>query len=193
MNSRALLRRAFPYLVLGICGFALAYVIVFVFVLPSRILPPEQRPYVPDSNAVLVSRPGAEDSADIRVDTGIAAAPIQRAQSAVSDAIPSPQQTGPVEAPDLVGMALPDARGVLNSMRLQIVVQHDTSSFQPPNTVLSQAPAAATLVQPDATITVTVSYFPLAASRDTAPVQRGSPGSPVPPVVRADSDTTGHS
>ena len=53
MDSRALLRRAFPYLVIGIGGFALAYVIIFVFVLPSKIVPPARQPYSPDSANIL--------------------------------------------------------------------------------------------------------------------------------------------
>ena len=53
MDQRALLRRAFPYLVIGIGGFALAYVIIFVFVLPSKIVPPKREPYNPDTASVL--------------------------------------------------------------------------------------------------------------------------------------------
>jgi hypothetical protein len=164
VDSRALLRRAFPYLVIGIGGFALAYVIIFVFVLPSRIIPPPKQP-APDTATVLqpidTTTLPPPDTETIQQ----AIVPMARAPEAAPD-------LGPTDVPDLQGMALSDARAVLNSYRLQASVRHDTSSFQPPNTVLRQSPAAGERIASGETVTLTVSYFPpepAAGSTSTVP------------------------
>ncbi|MGI9089833.1 MAG: PASTA domain-containing protein [Gemmatimonadaceae bacterium] len=183
MQRRAVLRRAFPYLVIGIGGFALAYVLIFAFVLPSNILPPPVQPYVPDSSNIL--RPIDTATTVPSVQSGATAATIPMA-----DPTPAPL---PVQVPDLTGMALPDARGILNSLRLHTIVERDTSSLQPPNTVIRQLPLPQTDVQQSGTVTVTVSYFPRdttdAATQDTIPVQRGST---LPPIRSAEPDTARH-
>jgi hypothetical protein len=164
--------------VIGIGGFALAYVVIFVFVLPAKMVPPTQRPYVPDTPAVL--RP---------IDTGTAPPEVPVEPSPVTDAISQPPaiDTTPIPAPDLVGMSLPDARRVLNSLRLRPIVTRDTSSFQPPNTVLRQSPAADSLVLVGASVTITASYFPPDSTADTMRVR---PGAPLPPI-RPVPDTQG--
>jgi len=153
VDSRALLRRAFPYLVIGIGGFALAYVIIFVFVLPSKIVPPAKQPYVPDSSGIL--QPIDTSVVHLPPDTGF-----QQATVPMGMPTETPQDLGPTNVPDLVGMALADARAVLNSYRLQASVRRDTSSFQPPNTVMSQSPEAGARIASGGTVTITVSYFP---------------------------------
>lgn len=178
MDQRALLRRAFPYLVIGIGGFALAYVIIFVFVLPSKIVPPKREPYNPDTASVL--KP---------IDTTVQPPPFEPPvpQATVPMAVPPAQTSNaPVDVPDLEGMALADARAVLNSYRLQATVRRDTSSFQPPNTVLRQSPAPGTRLSPGGAVTLTVSYFPPEKSADSAP--RALPES-LPPA-RPVTDTT---
>jgi beta-lactam-binding protein with PASTA domain len=65
-------------------------------------------------------------------------------------------------------------------------VRRDTSSFQPPNTVLHQSPAAGTRLSPGGAVTLTVSYFPPEKSADSAP--RALPDS-LPPA-RPAADTT---
>jgi hypothetical protein len=171
VTFRALLRRAFPYIVIGIGGFALAYVVIFVFVLPTKIVPPAPQPYVPDTSEVL--RP---------IDTAIPSpSPEPPPISARITAAPPVDET-PIPAPDLVGMSLPDARGVLNGFRLRATVTRDTSSFQPPNTVLRQSPPPDSLVFVGGTVTLTVSYFPPDSTSDTMRVQRGTTLPPIRPV-----------
>jgi hypothetical protein len=174
VSVRALLRRAFPYIVIGIGGFALAYVVIFLFVLPSRIIPSPPTPYVPDSSKIL--RP---------IDTGAAPVPVEPPPVTARITQPPPEDTAPMLVPDLVGMSLPDARGVLNGLRLRAVVTRDTSSFQPPNTVLRQRPAADSLTLVGGTVTLTVSYFPPDSTSDTMRVQRGI----ALPRIRSGSDT----
>ena len=172
MDARARLRRAFPYLVIGIGGFALAYVIIFVFVLPSKIVPPARQPYSPDSSGIL--KPIDTSVVHLPADTGFpqATVPMAMAPQAAPD-------LGPTEVPDLVGMALSDARAVLDSYRLTTNVRRDTSSFQPPSTVLRQSPAPGTRISSGGTVTVTVSYFPPEPAESA---QAGSTSTP-PPVI----------
>jgi hypothetical protein len=171
VTFRALLRRAFPYTVIGIGGFALAYVVIFVFVLPTKIVPPPQPPYVPDSSGIL--RP---------IDTGIPRpTPEPPPISARITAAP-PVDATPILAPDLVGLSLPDARGVLNGYRLRTVVTRDTSSFQPPNTVLRQSPPPDSLIPVGGAVTLTVSYFPPDTTSDTMRVRQGTTLPPIRPV-----------
>lgn len=149
MNYRAFVRRAFPYLVLAVGGFAVAYVVIFTFVLPSRVVPPPGTPFVPDSSGI--PRP---------IDTTLLPPP--------DTAVPAMQATVPIGAgtvvpvavPDVVGMALPDARMVLNGVQLDATVQRDTSSLQPPETVLRQSPAPQMTVPPKTRVLLVVSYFP---------------------------------
>ena len=165
MNFRALLRRAFPYIVIGIGGFALAYVVIFIFVLPSKIVPSAPPPFVPESSKALVP-----------IDTGISAQTIQPAAEpspVPAQIVPVPPPS-PIIVPDLVGMSLPDARGVLDNLRLNAAVTRDTSSFEPPNTVLRQQPPPDSTIQVGATVTLTVSYFPPDSTADTMRVRRGT-------------------
>jgi hypothetical protein len=153
--------------VIGIGGFALAYVVIFVFVLPTKIIPSQRQQAGP--NAAAVPQP---------IDTAVPAISQQQPQTPsepppVSErVIETPPERPPIPTPDLVGMSLPDARGVLNNLRLKTAVARDTSSFQPPNTVLRQDPEADSLVATDGTITLTVSYFPPDSTSDTMRVQR---------------------
>jgi hypothetical protein len=162
VDFRARLRRAFPYLVIGIGGFALAYVIIFVFVLPSKIVPPAKQPYIPDSSGTL--QPIDTSVVHLPADTGF-----QQATVPMGMPTEAPPDLGPTDVPDLVGMALADARAVLNSYRLQASVRRDTSSFQPPNTVLSQSPESGARIASGGTVSLTVSYFPAETPAESVP------------------------
>lgn len=183
MDSRALLRRAFPYLVIGIGGFALAYVIIFVFVLPSKIVPPAKQPYVPDSSGIL--QPIDTSVVHLPPDTGF-----QQATVPMGMPTETPQDLGPTNVPDLVGMALADARAVLNSYRLQASVRRDTSSFQPPNTVMGQSPEAGARIASGGTVTITVSYFPPETPAESVPPALPSTLPPARPSVSTQPGST---
>lgn len=174
MTFRARLRRAFPYIVVGIGGFALAYVVIFIFVLPSEIVPPAPAPYVPDSSRIIQP-----------IDTGLLpppGPPVEPPPVTARIVEVPPSDTVPIPAPDLVGMSLPDARGVLNGLRLRSSVTRDTSSFQPPNTVLRQYPPADSMVAVGATVALTVSYFPPDTTSDTMRVRRRTNLPPIRPA-----------
>ncbi len=187
MDFRARLRRAFPYLVIGIGGFALAYLIVFFFVIPSKIVPPKHVAFTGDTSSVLTP-----------IDTTVMPQDTTTPLDAIrSDTIASAEARQPIPTPDLVGMELPDARGLLDGYRLLTAVKHDTSSIQPPNTVLSQTPATGLPIAPGGTVTLTVSYFPPDSSADSSSQVRpyGSFGRVMPADTtaarsRADSSRT---
>ena len=178
MNFRALLRRAFPYIVIGIGGFALAYVVIFIFVLPAKIVPAAPQPYVPDSSKTFAP-----------IDTGVTAPSIQPATEPapvpariVPDTAAAP---APVIVPDLVGMSLPDARSVLDNLRLVTVVTRDTSSFDPPNTVIRQQPPPDSTVAGGGRVILTVSSFPPDSTTDTMRVRRGTPLPRIKPATES--------
>ncbi len=175
MNFRALLRRAFPYMVIGIGGFALAYVVTFVFVLPAKIVPAAPQTTIPDTAPSL--RP---------IDTGIGQQirpPVEPPEVSARITEQPTIDTVPILAPDLVGMTLPDARRVLNGLRLRAAVTRDTSSFQPPNTVLRQSPLADSLILVRGTVTLTVSYFPPDSTSDTMRLRQRKPLPGIGPAV----------
>lgn len=171
MNFRALLRRAFPYIVIGIGGFALAYVVIFVFVLPSKIVP--SAPQTESFDTASSLQP---------IDTGVApqaaqpiAPPVEPSPVAAQITEAPPDDTVPILTPDLVGMALPDARGVLNRLRLRVAISRDTSSFQPPNSVLRQSPLPDSLILVRGIVSITVSYFPPDSTADTMRLRQRKP------------------
>lgn len=66
-----------------------------------------------------------------------------------------------VQIPDLTGRTLADARSTLEQLGLHLgATTRDTSSFMPENTVLSQAPAAGSMVSAGASVNLRVSRFP---------------------------------
>ena len=175
MNFRALLRRAFPYIVIGIGGFALAYVVILIFVLPTKIVPSAPQPSAAPAPSPIL-RP---------IDTGVVQPPPMPAEPPPVTArlIQPPRDTTPIITPDLVGMSLPDARGVLNNLRLRTVVTRDTSSLQPPNTVIRQNPAANLSIRVGESVTLTVSYFPPDSTSNTIRVPRAAALSTIRPVA----------
>lgn len=179
MAFRALLRRAFPYIVIGIGGFALAYVVTLVFVLPAKIVPSAPQTSTPAPSPALQP-----------IDTG-AARPIptpSEPPQVSARIIQAPPDTEPIVTPDLVGMSLPDARRVLNNLRLRTIVTRDTSSFQPPNTVLRQAPPPDSSIRVGESVTVTVSYFPPDSTANT--IRMSQSGVPLPIPTAQDSSAS---
>jgi hypothetical protein len=180
VNFRALLRRAFPYIVIGMGGFALAYVVISVFVLPATTVPA-----APQSN-VSPTAPALKP-----IDTGSVQAimpPVEPPQVTARIIQPPADDTVPIVVPNLVGMSLPDARGVLNGLRLRAAVSRDTSSFQPPNTVIRQSPLPDSLIVVGNTVLLTASYFPKDTTTDTMRLQVGIPL----PIAGPAIDTTAH-
>lgn len=157
MRIGALLRRAFPYLAIAVFGFALAYGIVFFFVLPPTGIP-AQDVLARDSS---VARAGAPESG--AATPGTSTAPLTDSAVAPSPdttLAASPPLSPPISLPDLSGMSLTDARTVLNALQLGVVTQRDTSSFQPENSVLRQTPTVGTMVERGSVVTIVLSYFP---------------------------------
>ena len=181
MNFRALLRRAFPYIVIGVGGFALAYVVIFIFVLPAKMVPSAPQPTIPSTMTTLAP-----------IDTGLApaiTAPVEPQHVTAEIAEAPAADTIPILVPNLVGMSLPDARGVLNGLRLRAAVSRDTSSFQPPNTVIRQSPLPDSLIVVGNTVLLTASYFPRAGTTDTMRVRDSVPLPIVGPTIYSPATT----
>ncbi|HXC26260.1 MAG TPA: PASTA domain-containing protein, partial [Gemmatimonadaceae bacterium] len=157
MGFRALTQRAVPYLLVAGVGFGLGFVVMLLFVIPANgnLSPTEIRA---DSVAKAALAPippesagGSSSSDDVTDTNGVGSSPAGSAGV-------------PVVVPDLVGMSFSDARPVLEGLQLQIIVQRDTSSLQPENSVLQLTPAAGTQIAAGGTVTVVVSRFPPADS-----------------------------
>ena len=181
MGFRALTQRAVPYLVVAGVGFGLGYVVVLLFVLPGNGTPfaTETRA---DTLAKSVLAPstvgsvGSGSTTDDGTDTDGNAAMVPGTTSATTAGVP-------VVIPDLVGMSFSDARSVLEGLQLQIVIQQDTNSLQPENSVLQLTPAAGTQAAAGSTVTVVISHFPpvdsAAPSHDSARQNTGGHDSAV--------------
>jgi hypothetical protein len=173
------MRRAFPYIVIGIGGFALAYVVISVFVLPPKTAVPTPQIHVADTSRSF--QPIDTGEQDLIVQPPIEPPPVS-AQIAEE---PLSQDTATVVTPDLVGMSLSDASNVLDGLQLRVAVTHDTSSFQPPNTILRQNPTADSLIRVGGTVMLVASYFPSDSTPSATATQRG----PALPDSQPEPDT----
>lgn len=154
MAGRAVAQRAFPYLVVAGVGFALGYLAVLLFVLP---------PSIPSLHSVIAQSDtaGRGGVAPTVADTAPAAAPVGSSDMVSGETTSTPQVPEiPVVIPDLAGMSLADAKPVLDGLQLQVIVERDTSSLQPENTVIRQTPVSGTQVPQGSSITIVVSRFP---------------------------------
>jgi hypothetical protein len=156
VKVRALVRRAFPYLVIALSGFALAYVVVFFFILPSKVIPPEvpATPHETSDTLLPVIAPMSPPQPETVVAPPISAMPPEHSL---------------VQVPRVLGMDLNQAQILLDGAQLITVVRHDTSSFELPNTVLRQSIPAGRSVVPNDTIVITVSRFPSPSLSDSTP------------------------
>ena len=152
MGFRAGLRRIVPYVVIVVTSFTLAYLVIYIVL--ARTSPIHATDLARDT----ASAAAASDSVIAEADTP----PPLPSVAADTTALTPENQITPttVEVPSVMGMSLDDARGVLADRHLAIVVRHDTNSFQPPNTILKQSPAAGQTVLSNSAVMVTASAFP---------------------------------
>jgi eukaryotic-like serine/threonine-protein kinase len=262
VSVRTLSRRAFPYLIAGVGGFLIAYLVLFFFAFPAEVLPDNGRiPRVVgmtyDAASAALDKVGFHAikgetrfhktiPVDVVLDQDPPAGSIQKrgadvtlivsggqrtatvpevagssqqqariaienagftfgtisqqtsnlARGAVISSTPPAGTTlelpatvsiimsqGPstVQIPDLAGRTLPDAQSTLEQLGLHLgQTSHDTSSFAPENTVLSQAPAAGATVSAGASVNLRISRFPPPPRLDTT-LPDSLQLSPIPP------------
>jgi serine/threonine-protein kinase len=138
------MRRVVPYLIIAVAGFSLAYVLMYIVLertSPAHVQPEETSQQADNTTAT------PPDAATVPADT----TPLPP---------PEPIQPATTDVPSVIGMSLDDARAVLADRALAVVVQHDTNSFQPPNTILRQTPEAGQILPVNSVVTLTASMFP---------------------------------
>jgi hypothetical protein len=142
-------RRAIPYVLIAVAGFALAFVVTYYFVLPDA--PPQKVvTTTTDSTQRLLPVTEAPSLDEIMPDIEGPALPPDE----------PPEPIVAVTVPDLIGKDMWDAQETLHRLRLVVIIRHDTSSFEIPNTVVRQTPSAGQRLFPNDTVIVTISQFP---------------------------------
>lgn len=150
MALGSLTRRAFPYMLIACVMFALAFAVVYFFILPDA--PPEDFASLSDSTSVSSPRnPEAPAAEDIMPDVQAPALPPDE---------PPLLPIVPITMPNLVGKDMWEAQQILDKMRLIVVLRRDTSSFELPNTVVRQSPPSGQRMVQGDTVFVTISQFP---------------------------------
>jgi len=142
-------------------------------------------------------------STDVPEGTVVTQSPDGAEEVAVASAVDLEISTGPKEGavPNVTGLSSGDANDVLVSAGLKASELSQTSSDVAPGVVITQAPAAGTVVQEGATVTITVSSGPAAVIAPVPPAdttdggeQPPAPETPAtpepPPVERPEPEPT---
>jgi eukaryotic-like serine/threonine-protein kinase len=174
VNGRALGRRAFPYLVVSVFGFLLAYVLVFLFAFPAEVLPDDGRiPQVvglPFDNAVAAlekagfhgvkgeSRYHRTIAADIILQQDPPAGSMQKRGIDVTLAVSAGQKTATV--PDVTGLNQQQARLDIENAGFQFGKVSQQTSDQARGAVISTNPPSGAQIPLPATVSIAISEGP---------------------------------
>ena len=174
MNSRALGRRAFPYLLVSVFGFLLAYVLLFLFAFPAEVLPDDGKiPTVvgmPFDDAVAaLDKAGfhgvqGETRFHRTVAQGIVlqqdppAGSTQKRGIDVTLAVSAGQRAAVV--PDVAGMQQQQARLAIENAGFQFGQITEQTSDQPRGAVIGSNPPAGQQIPLPAVVRIAVSVGP---------------------------------
>ncbi len=174
MSARALPKRAFPYLIVGVGGFLLAYVGLFIFAFPADILPDDGRvPRVVGMTFEAAS--SALEKAGFRVLKGDTrfhkltaegvileqdppAGSVQKRGAEVTLAVSGGQATATV--PEVIGTGQQQARIAIENAGFQFGSVSQQNSDRPRGAVIATDPAAGSTLELPATVSITLSQGP---------------------------------
>ncbi len=174
MNPRALSRRAFPYLVVAVGGFLLAYVGLFLFAFPADVLPDDGR--VPnvvgmpfDEAAAAVDKVGflavksetrfhKTTAADVILQQDPPAGSLQKRGTDIHLAVSGGQRRATV--PEVAGTTQQQARIVIENAGFQVGSVVQQTSDQPRGAVISTDPPAGTALELPAVVSIALSRGP---------------------------------
>lgn len=174
MNARALSRRAFPYLIVSVTGFLLAYLGLFLFAFPADVLPDDARvPRVVGMNFDDASR--ALEKAGFQTLKGQSrfhkttpegivleqdppAGSVQKRGAEVTLAVSAGQSKATV--PEIAGSTQQQAQIAIENAGFTFGSVSLETSDQPRGAVISANPAAGTTLDLPATVSITVSQGP---------------------------------
>ncbi len=149
MAFAARIRRVIPYLFVVLGGFALAFIVTYLFVLPES--QPDAGPATPDSARVL--RPAGKAPSMDEIMPEVQAPDLPPDEPPVIPVVP-------IAVPDLTGKDMWEAQQMLDRMKLVVIIRRDTNSFELPNTVVRQTPPPGQRMFPNDTVIITISQFP---------------------------------
>ncbi|HEX2722446.1 MAG TPA: PASTA domain-containing protein [Gemmatimonadaceae bacterium] len=174
MQARALPRRAFPYLIVGVVGFLLAYVLLFLFAFPADVLPDDGR--VPrvvglsfDEATATLEKAGFKAlQGDTRfhrttpkglvLEQDPPAGSVQRRGAEVTLAVSGGQATATV--PEVTGSTQQQARIAIENAGFTFGSISQQMSDQPRGAVIASNPPSGTSVELPATVSITLSQGP---------------------------------
>lgn len=174
MSARALPRRAFPYLIVSVGGFLLAYVLLFLFAFPADVLPDDGRiPRV--VGMTLEAASAALDKAGFRALKGDTrfhkataegmvleqdppAGSVQKRGAEVTLAVSAGQAAATV--PDVVGSSQQQAQIAIENAGFIFGSVSQQMSDKPRGAVVGSNPPAGTTLDLPATVSITLSQGP---------------------------------
>lgn len=174
MNARALSKRAFPYLIVSVGGFLLAYVLLFLFAFPADVLPDDGRiPRVVgmsfDNAASALQKAGFHalkgqtrfhktTPAGVVLEQDPPAGSVQKRGAEVTLAVSGGQATAVV--PEVRGSTQQQARVAIENAGFQFGSVSQQTSDQPRGAVISTDPAPGTSLDLPATVSILLSQGP---------------------------------
>lgn len=174
MKTRALSKRAFPYLIVSAGGFLLAYVLLFIFAFPADVLPDDGR--VPrvvgktyEEASALLEEAGFHalrgqtrfhktTPVDIIMEQDPPAGSLQKRGAEVTLAVSGGQSTATV--PEVRGTSQQQARIAIESAGFQFGSVSQQTSADPRGAVIATDPPAGTTHELPATVSITLSQGP---------------------------------
>lgn len=176
MKTRALPKRAFPYLIVSVGGFLLAYVLLFLFAFPVDLLPDDGRvPRVVGKTfgeaASLLEDAGFRalkgqtrfhrtTPADVVLEQDPPAGSLQKRGAEVTLAVSGGQATATV--PEVRGSSQQQARIAIETAGFQFGSISQQTSAEARGAVISSDPPAGTTLELPATVSITLSQGPAA-------------------------------
>ncbi len=174
MNARALPKRAFPYLIVAVTGFFLAYLGLFLFAFPADVLPDDGRiPRVvgmmfDDASKALEkagfhalkgdSRFHKTTPEGIVLEQDPPAGSVQKRGAEVTLAVSAGQSTATV--PDVTGTTQQQAQIAIENAGFTFGAVSQQLSDQPRGAVIATNPSAGTTLDLPATVAITLSQGP---------------------------------
>lgn len=174
MNARALPKRAFPYLIVAVAGFLLAYLGLFIFAFPADVLPDDGRiPRVvgmnfDDASAALEkagfhglkgdSRFHKTTPEGIVLEQDPPAGSVQKRGAEVTLAVSAGQATATV--PEVSGTSQQQAQIAIENAGFTFGSVSQQTSDQPRGAVIGSNPPAGTSLELPATVSITLSQGP---------------------------------
>lgn len=174
MSARALPRRAFPYLIVSVGGFLVAYVLLFLFAFPADVLPDDGRiPRVvgmgfDDAAAALGKAGFSALKGDTRfhrttprglvLEQDPPAGSLQKRGAEVTLAVSGGQATATV--PEVVGSTQQQARIAIENAGFEFGAVSQQTSDQPRGAVIATEPASGISLELPATVSITLSQGP---------------------------------